>query len=376
MLCPAQSRVVQVAAALVAALWMSGCAARPLSPVPIPAPPDLTAADRLVAEGCYACLQEALQIYRAAGSSARQFEVALLLAMREKELGLAATPWIDEARRLAASEMTPDTTTYLDIVAAQPWTTVAAASDFDVPRTRLETVLEWITFLTRPGAGSVLDRYLRLALVCSRPGSAGSPDDVLADVPVLQWTWYLGDAYYWRAWNLYQRDRVEAAAADVASAREFQNGPELLTLSGMVAYDQGRKVDARRDFEAARRRNPGTNCPALWYLGLINLDENMVPAARDQFAGASACYTVATSTARDDLANLPPDLSPEAAEQQRRDLERRIADNLRQVARAALNASLLSQQLADRASAEKYARIAVAHELTRDRAQAVLDRVQ
>jgi len=447
-----------------------------------------------VDEGCYACLQEAWQIYRSAGRSERQFSVALLLAMREKELGLDATPWLDEARRLASDGAAP----YVDIVNAQPWTSVAAASDFDVPRTRLETVLEWLTFLTRPGAGSVLDRYLRLALVCSRPGSAGSPDEVVADLPILQFrlglcgvderaaldtvfassprfveagfflaryemvngaaqprvtralpllidvhaaipqspvitvtlanlwrtrnelaravalydealarrptqrdallgraitltylgrndeaieaagrmidlgTWYLGDAYYWRAWNLYQRDRVEAAAADVTSAKEFQSGPELLTLSGMVAYDQARRVDARRDFEAARRRSAG-NCPALWYLGLINLDEQMVPASRDQFASASTCYTVAAAAARDELANLSPDLSPEATEQQRGELERRIVDNLRQVARAALNASLLSRQMADRATAEKFARIALEHDLTRDRAQAVLD---
>lgn len=486
-----------LALALVAGIWMAGCAPKPAATVAV-APPDLTTADRLVDEGCYACLQEAFERYQAAGRPDRQFDVALLLALREKELGLQATSWLDVARRLS----TPDVATYLDIVSAQPWTVVAAASDFEVPRPRLDTVLEWQMFLTRPSAGSKLDRYLQLTLICSRPGSAGSPDEVTADVPLLQYrlglcgpaqrpaldtvfaasprfveagfflaryemvngasqprvtralpllldvhaalpqapvitvtlaslwrtrfelaralalydealvlrptqrdallgraitltylgrsdeaieaatrmielgTWYLGDAYYWRAWNLYQRGQVEAAAADVMSARELQSSPELLTLSGMVAYDQQRGVDARRDFESARRMNPGANCPALWYLGLINLDEQMVPNARDEFAAASACYTGAAAEARKELADLAPDLSPEALEQQQRDLGRRIADNLRQEARAALNASLLSQQLADRESAEKYARIAVAHELTRDRAQAVLDRRQ
>jgi tetratricopeptide (TPR) repeat protein len=88
-------------------------------------------------------------------------------------------------------------------------------------------------------------------------------------------TWYLGDAYYWRAWNLYQRGQLDAAADDVVNAKQLQRSGALLTLSGMIAYDQTRRIDARRDFDAAKAMNPGTNCPAMWYLGLINLDERL-----------------------------------------------------------------------------------------------------
>lgn len=497
MLSPASVPAVLFVAVLAA--WTTNCAtaARPSRSATVLPPPSLFA-DDLVDEGCYVCLQEAFRFYEFTGSIDKQFSTALLLAMREKELGLGATSWIDRARQLS----TPDNALYIDIVSAQPWTTVATASDFDVPRARLETVLEWLAFLTRPGSGAVLDRYLRLALVCSRPGTAGAPEDVAAETPLLQYrfglcgpaqgqqldsvfaasprfveagfflaryemvngtaqqritralplltdahtaipespvitvtlasvwrvrnefaralalfdealairptqpdallgrtmtltylgrgdaaietatqmielgTWYLGDAYYWRAWNLYQRGQLDAAAADVGSAKEFQGSGDLLTLSGMVAYDQQRRADARRDFDAARAMNPMTNCPALWYLGLIDLDERMMPRARDQFATASGCYASAAANAREEMSNLAPDLSPEALEQQRRELERRVADNLRQEARAALNASLLSQQMGDGESAEKYARVAVGHELTRERAQAVLDRAQ
>ncbi len=119
---------------------------------------------------------------------------------------------------------------------------------------------------------------------------------------------------------------------------------------------------------------PSTNCTAMWYLGLIDLDERVAPAARDRFGSASVCYAAAAEGARDEMANLSPDVSPGALVQQRQDYERRIANNLRQKARSALNTALLSDQLNDRESAERYARIALGYELTRERAQAVLER--
>jgi tetratricopeptide (TPR) repeat protein len=482
---------------LLCAVWGAGCAAR--APVVVLAPTvlDLGAADRLVDEGCYACLLEALGVYEQAEEAQKQFSTALLLAMREKELGLDAFAWIERARTFS----TPDTTTYVEIVEALPWTTVGTATDFNVPRPSQETIQGWLAFLARPGASSVLDRYLRLAVTCSRQGSAdavsvetpdsrlilqyrlglcgvtrrtqldsvfaasprfaevgfflaryelinsGAPQTVSRALPLLVdaheaipqspviavtlgtvWrarnefaralalyddalarrphqrdallgrtmtltylgrgeeaivaatsmielgTWYLGDAFYWRAWNLYQRNDLAAAAADVLSAKDFQSSAELLTLSGMVAYDQQRRVDARREFQAARAKSPATNCPALWYLGLIDIDEGMSTGARDMFALASGCYSSAASMARAELESLPPDLSPEATAQQQRDLERRVADNTRQGARAALNTALLSQQLADRETAVRFAQIALGHELTRERAQSVLER--
>jgi hypothetical protein len=164
--------MLRLAIVLVVGLWAAACAARPPQAVVVPVPPrpDINAADRLVDEGCYACLQEAFRIYEAAADSAKQFSTALLLAMREKELGLDAAPWVDRARLWA----TPESTTYLDIVSAIPWTAVAVAADFDVPRPPVERVEEWQAFLARPGSNTVLDAYLRLALTCSRPGGVAS----------------------------------------------------------------------------------------------------------------------------------------------------------------------------------------------------------
>jgi tetratricopeptide (TPR) repeat protein len=184
-------------------------------------------------------------------------------------------------------------------------------------------------------------------------------------------TWYLGDAYYWRAWNRYATGNIAGAAADVVDARRYQSSGELLTLSGMIAYDQQRPADARRDFDEALRVNP-VNCPAMWYLGLIDVDARNWQPGRDTFVNAAGCYTSAVAAIETE--DLPADLSPEALQQQQEDRARRLADNQRQVARSALNAALLSMQIGDRDTALRFAGIASTHELTKERAASVLSR--
>jgi len=63
-------------------------------------PPDVAAADREVENGCYDCLLDARTIYRTAHADLRVFEVDLLVALREIELGLPPSGALDDARRL------------------------------------------------------------------------------------------------------------------------------------------------------------------------------------------------------------------------------------------------------------------------------------
>lgn len=479
----------------VLSVWCLSCAARPVvvsPPPPAVSAAELATADALVDEGCYRCLLEAHRIYEKGALREPLFETALLLALREKELGLDATPWIEKARPLA----TPETATYLDIVSAIAWIPAVSAPDFEPPARPSAVVLDdWLAWLrTSP---TVLNRYAELALLCSgRGGSA--PRDFDADRPLLQYrlgicslaqralldsafaasprfaetgfflaryemtnsgyagaqvtralplllaaheaipesptitvtlaavwsgrkeyaralalydevlaarpeqrdallgratvltylgrpedamasatrmielgTWYLGDAYYWRGWNRYGIGQLEAAAADVAEARKYRSGSDLLTLAGMIAYDQQRRDDARRDFTQALRTNP-ENCPARWYLGLMEVDERDWPNGLREFSDATSCYRAAVSAI--EAETDAPDLSPEALAQQQEDRARRLADNQRQVARSALNAALLALQVNDRDTAAGFAQVAAAHELTRERAEGVLRR--
>ncbi len=492
---------------LAGCLCVVACAAapRPVLAPKLSAPAvDVAVAERLVDQGCYQCLVDAYALYEAAlrgpdpapDVQQQAFTVALLLALRERELGLAMTGWLDTARRLAQ----PSTSIYVDIATSIPWVTVGTATDFD--RALLPSAATrqaWLVYLERPGPRSLLDRYVWLALTCSRQDATGL-EAVTVDRPILQYrlgacgaaqrgqldsvlasdprfveagffiaryelsrtlpgqqrvtralpllldarrdlpwsptvtitlahvwrtrtelarglglydealatqptereallgrtmtltylnrpeeaiaaatrmidlgTWYLGDAYYWRALNHYQLSRLAMAASDVAEAKQLQSSGELMTLSGMVAYDQQRRADAKDDFTNARRISVG-NCTASWYLGLIGIDEMTWTPAQQLFRDATTCYEATIEALRVEMAQPQADLSPEALVQLQRDQARRMTDNQRQRARSALNAALVSLQLNDRDTAAQYARIATDHELTRDRANAALER--
>jgi tetratricopeptide (TPR) repeat protein len=106
-------------------LPLVSCAARAKAP----ARPTLADADRLAVAGCYTCLVDALKIYDgllaqrpSAAATRGAFRTAVLLALREKEIGLAATPYLERARALANSLPAGDEAPFaLDIARAIPW---------------------------------------------------------------------------------------------------------------------------------------------------------------------------------------------------------------------------------------------------------------
>src|SRR5689334_1552154 len=69
---------------------------------------DLAKAESLTSQGCYSCLKESLAIYerhaaaklRPAGFAEKHFDTALLIAIREKELGIPAADAMTKALRL------------------------------------------------------------------------------------------------------------------------------------------------------------------------------------------------------------------------------------------------------------------------------------
>ena len=98
------ARVAATAAALAAAAVVAGCASARLKKENALA---LAAADAKVLEGCYACLADARRVYArlavgksSSGIAARLFETDLLIALREKEMGLDSRPSIERARTL------------------------------------------------------------------------------------------------------------------------------------------------------------------------------------------------------------------------------------------------------------------------------------
>jgi tetratricopeptide (TPR) repeat protein len=100
-----------------------------------------------------------------------------------------------------------------------------------------------------------------------------------------------GDALYWRAWNRRHLQRIDAARADIDQARSLQYNARVLTLAGMIEYDQRDFDPARRDLDQARKLD-FKECDAPWYLGLVEVAVERWPAGAMAFAGAAQCYDV------------------------------------------------------------------------------------
>ena len=141
---------------------------------------DLAEADALVAEGCYWCLKDALAMYErlaatgdAPAAGLRAIDAALLLALRERELGLGGGRALEHAMELADRQPLP-----YDIGAFRSVAEVQAWHAYGVPKERLDETMKPLLRMSRawqgwraellPGASSDLLRaYYLLSLDCT-----------------------------------------------------------------------------------------------------------------------------------------------------------------------------------------------------------------
>jgi tetratricopeptide (TPR) repeat protein len=103
-------------------------------------------------------------------------------------------------------------------------------------------------------------------------------------------TYYLGEGHFWTAWNLNELGRLEEARRSVESAKVFLVGvPDVVTLSGIIAYKQGRLDDAERDLRQALDLDPAAS-DAAYYLGKLYADRKDWLDSGIYFAGAALAY--------------------------------------------------------------------------------------
>jgi tetratricopeptide (TPR) repeat protein len=139
-------------------------------------------ADALAARGCHACLVDALAIYQRltprdptlrAQVDRRVFRTSLLLALREKEIGLSAQAHLDRARRFADADGTAADRERLDLADRLPWVATGQVREVSMQQSQRLSALNdrIVARLTRaPLAGSddpELDAYLDLSCFCT-----------------------------------------------------------------------------------------------------------------------------------------------------------------------------------------------------------------
>jgi len=99
--------------------------------------------------------------------------------------------------------------------------------------------------------------------------------------------YYLGEAHYWTAWNLNELERLEEARRAIEAAKVFLVGvSDVATLSGIIAYRQGRLDDAEKDLREALNLEP-SDSDAAYYLGKLYADRKDWLNSGLYFAGAA-----------------------------------------------------------------------------------------
>jgi hypothetical protein len=138
---------------------------------------DLAKADKLVADGCFDCLTDALAIYKRIGVGParplviqRMFETELLLALRLKELAVRPNEQFDEARKLMMEmPSTFPAAQYIEIAEAVPADPGGGVPHADVmiARSAIQAKLPAYRDALNAGPSRLLGDYLSASFICT-----------------------------------------------------------------------------------------------------------------------------------------------------------------------------------------------------------------
>ena len=185
--------------------------------------------------------------------------------------------------------------------------------------------------------------------------------------------WYLAEAHFWRAWNRFNLEEIEAARADAALAIGYRPDAESYALSGQIAIVQRRLDDARTDLETALKISE-LYCDAAFHLGRVHIEEARWFDTGSAFARAAGCYEETVYRLEYALSDLRQD--PNLAEDRRaRIVQRRTAElavSRRQAASSAYNAALGYYNYGAPRPARRFAEQALEHEMFAERATRLL----
>lgn len=149
----------------------------------------------------------------------------------------------------------------------------------------------------------------------------------------------VAEAYYWRAWNAHRLKRIAEARDDIDRARARLVNARVLTLSGIIKYDQRELALAEQEFKGAIQMS-GAACVPYWYLALIHFDRHDWRATGDAFLAAALCYERSAQDTETRMAAMrQADLDPDFKAIQIAGFEAAIAEDRAQDQAASLNSA-------------------------------------
>ena len=163
------------------------------------------------------------------------------------------------------------------------------------------------------------------------------------------------EAYYWRAWNRRHLKQLDSARSDIDNSRALLYNARVLTLAGMIEYDQQDYDKAREDLTRARDMD-ASECQARWYLGLLGFSTEEWAASAAGFADAADCYamSITTTEAQRDAMVRRDDVAEEFRRQQLAGFDAAIAEDKTQKSAADLNAAINYARAGDVQQATTY----------------------
>lgn len=128
-------------------------------------------------------------------------------------------------------------------------------------------------------------------------GFLGRHDEAIAtaDTMLRLGTWYLGEAHYWKAWNLFTLGRLDASRLSVDLARPLMVNADLHYLGGAIAFRQQRLDAAAGDFDAAIDLE-SRHCEAHFDRAALALTRRGWAMAAGGFDEAFDCLSARTPT--------------------------------------------------------------------------------
>ena len=185
-----------------------------------------------------------------------------------------------------------------------------------------------------------------------------------------------GEAYYWRAWNDLQVDRLEDAWIDIESANHVWTSSEVMKLAGIIAYRRNDLGAAQQRFEIASKLNPG-DCEMAYYLGLVHAEQREWKRAADVFVAAASCFETERRTLQNKIdAVRRSALADERKTRQIAKREQQMMTAGRLMATSSFNTAVAYFNLSSFDEARLYAEKVVDDDQFADRARDLLRRLE
>ncbi|HTV01975.1 MAG TPA: hypothetical protein VMF13_15615 [Luteitalea sp.] len=135
-------------------------------------------------------------------------------------------------------------------------------------------------------------------------GYMGRHEEAIADADYMlkMGTWYLGEANYWKAWNLFNLRRLDEARRSNDAARRLMVNADVDYLGGVIAFRQNRLDDAQRDFDSAVTLE-SRHCEAHFDRAALRLVQRAWEPASTGFDEAYECHEKRTTTFEERIAD-------------------------------------------------------------------------